>query len=78
MKTEIQISDDENTVTINGQLLKFYPVKKVKGHHCNYCWIYRGIPAFNCYAEIPCGLYRNRFDKKIGVFSIREMPEIND
>jgi len=78
MRTDLLISSNQNYVIVNGQLLEFYQVKKVKKNHCAFCWLLKGVECFNCYAEIPCGIYIERFDKKVGVFSIREMPEIND
>jgi hypothetical protein len=77
MSIKYEISADENTVVIDGEVLKFFPVNKIKKTHCKYCWLLR-VECFRCYDLIPCGMYRNRFDKKIGVFSIREMPEINN
>jgi len=74
MKTEIQISDNQNQVTINGLILDFYPVARVKKTHCNHCWILKGVQGFECTGRIPCRSYE-RSDKRNGVFSIHEMPK---
>ena len=74
MKTEVQISDGQNKVTINGLILNFYPVKKVKKTRCNHCWLLLGIPGFKCTDIIPCSSFERK-DGQNGVFSIREMPK---
>jgi hypothetical protein len=74
MNTEVQISSDQNRVIINGQLLDFYPVKRVKKNHCCHCWLMRGIAGFDCTGIIPCRSFE-RSDKKNGVFSVRQTPK---
>ena len=75
MQTEVQISDDQNQVTINGLVLNFYPVKRVKKTHCCHCFLMRGVPGFRCEdIPIPCRKHERK-DKRDGVFSIHEMPK---
>ena len=68
----INISEDQNKLTVNGLTLDFFPVKKVKNKHCRTCWLLRGVHVCWCY-YVPC-MSSERKDKKNGVFSIREMP----
>lgn len=77
MKLEVQISDEQNTVIINGEKLDFFPVKKVKKTHCNHCWFLRGVEGFDCRGTIPCRGFERK-DKRDGVFSIREQPKIEE
>ena len=74
MTIELQISSDLNQVIIDGLKLKFYPVKKVKKTHCNWCWLLKGVPGFDCTNYIPCRDFERK-DKMNGVFSIREMQK---
>ena len=76
MAIEVQISNDQNRVIINGQLFDFYPVKKVKKTHCCHCFLLRGIAEFECEGmPIPCRSYERK-DNRNGVFSIRQVPEV--
>jgi hypothetical protein len=71
---EVQISNDQNKVIINGLLLDFVPVKRIKKTHCCYCWLLLGISGFDCADKVPCRSSERR-DRKNGYYSIREMPD---
>jgi hypothetical protein len=73
---EVQISNDQNKVVINGLSLDFIPVKRIKRTHCCCCWLCRGIAGFDCMNNnIPCRSSERR-DRKNGYYSIRQMPNI--
>lgn len=66
---KIIISEDQNTVTIDGTRTDFKETKKP--YTCRKCW-WREFSEVDC-NEIPC-LASERKDRKYGVFTIQNMP----
>lgn len=71
---ECKISDDRNTVTIDGVTTTFVPFKgKWKEETvCRRCWYYRKEDEDIC-NTIPC-IAPERHDGRSGYFSIHEFP----
>jgi len=66
----IGVSPDQNKIYYKGALLTFFETKSVR--ECRKCWMYR----FTC-EGVPC-ISDERKDGKNGIFSIRQMPNINN
>jgi len=73
-QTTISVSSDQNRIYHKGILLTFFETKGVEKRKkdCRKCWMYR----FTC-SGVPC-TPDSRKDGKNGIFSIRQMPKINN
>ena len=71
---KIIIGAKQNSVTIDGTETKFVEVRPKKKGNCNKCWWLHLASAEEC-NKIPCNP-DEREDRKYGVFTIQQMPNI--